>query len=70
VQTTDRECGPRSWVWSRTQAFVAVEYFFKPPSDLHERLVIVINTAVAAVDRLKERGANDILSLAASRRQH
>jgi uracil phosphoribosyltransferase len=28
------------------------------------------NTAVATVDRLKERGANDILSLAASRRQH
>jgi uracil phosphoribosyltransferase len=45
----------------------AVEYFFKAPSDLHERLVIVIspvlatgNSAVAAVDRLKERGANDI----------
>src|SRR6187431_2043564 len=37
------------------------------PTDLHERLVIVIspvlataNSAVAAVDRLKERGANDI----------
>jgi uracil phosphoribosyltransferase len=67
VQATDRECGPRGWAWSRTQAFVAVEYFFKSPSDLHERLVIVIspvlataNTAVAAVDRLKERGANDI----------
>jgi hypothetical protein len=77
VQATDRECGPRGWAWSRTQGFVAVEYFFKSPSDLHERLVIVIspvlataNTAVAAVDRLKERGANDILSLAASRRQH
>jgi uracil phosphoribosyltransferase len=47
--------------------FVAVEYFFKAPSDLHERLVIVIspvlatgNSTVAAVDRLKERGANDI----------
>ncbi len=46
---------------------MAVEYFFKAPSDLHERLVIVIspvlataNSAVAAVDRLKERGANDI----------
>jgi hypothetical protein len=67
VQATDRECGPRGWAWSHTQAFVAVEYFFKSPSDLHERLVIVIspvlataNTAVAAVDRLKERGANDI----------
>ncbi|WP_213736411.1 uracil phosphoribosyltransferase [Bradyrhizobium sp. dw_411] len=49
------------------QTFVAVEYFFKAPSDLHERLVIVIspvlatgNSTVAAVDRLKERGANDI----------
>ena len=47
--------------------FVAVEYFFKAPSDLNERLVIVIspvlatgNSTVAAVDRLKERGANDI----------
>ena len=47
--------------------FAAVEYFFKAPSDLDERLVIVIvpvlataNTAVAAVDRLKERGAKEI----------
>jgi uracil phosphoribosyltransferase len=67
VQATDRECGPRGWAWSRTQAFVTVQYFFKSPSDLHERLVIVVspvlataNTAVAAVDRQKERGANDI----------
>jgi uracil phosphoribosyltransferase len=43
---------------------VAVEYYFKARADLAERLVIVIdpmlataNTAVAAVDRLKERGA-------------
>lgn len=49
------------------QTFVAVEYFFKAPSDLGERLAIVVtpvlataNTAVAAVDRLKERGAKDI----------
>src|SRR5436309_5757312 len=42
---------------------IAVEYFFKAPSDLAERLVIVVqpvlatgNTAVAAVDRIKERG--------------
>src|SRR5260370_2063535 len=54
-------------LYREPQTFVAVEYFFKSPSDLHERLVIVIspvlataNTAVAAVDRLKERGANDI----------
>ncbi len=47
--------------------FTAVEYFFKAPSDIAERLVIVIvpvlataNTAVAAIDRLKERGAKDI----------
>ena len=45
-------------------SLVAVEYYFKARSDLAERLVIVIdpmlataNTAVAAVDRLKERGA-------------
>jgi uracil phosphoribosyltransferase len=49
------------------ETFVAIEYFFKAPSDLHERLVIVVspvlataNSAVAAVDRLKERGAKDI----------
>ena len=47
--------------------FVAVEYFFKAPANLDERLVIVIdpmlataNTAVAAIDRVKERGAKDI----------
>jgi uracil phosphoribosyltransferase len=47
--------------------FVAVEYFFKAPVDLDERTVIVIdpmlataNTAVAAIDRIKERGAKDI----------
>ena len=46
---------------------VAVEYFFKAPLDIAERQVIVIspviatgNTAVAAVDRIKERGARDI----------
>jgi uracil phosphoribosyltransferase len=48
-------------------SFAAVEYFFKSPSDLSERLAIVVtpvvataNTAVAAIDRLKERGAKDI----------
>ena len=46
---------------------VAVEYYFKAPDDIAERLVIVIdpmlataNTAVAAVDRLKERGAANL----------
>ena len=45
----------------------AVEYYFKAPGDLDERLVIVMdpmlataNSAIAAVDRLKARGAKDI----------
>jgi uracil phosphoribosyltransferase len=49
------------------ESLVAVEYFFKAPSDLAERLVIVVapviataNTAAAAVVRLKERGAKEI----------
>ena len=48
-------------------SFAAVEYFLKSPSDLGERLAIVVtpvvataNTSVAAIDRLKERGAKDI----------
>ena len=54
-------------LYREPETFAAVEYFFKAPSDLAERLIIVIvpvlataNTAVAAVDRLKERGAKDI----------
>jgi len=42
----------------------AIEYFFKAPSDLADRLVIVVdpmlataNSAIAAVEKLKERGA-------------
>jgi len=49
------------------ETLVAVEYFFKAPVDVAERQVVVVapviataNTAVAAVDRLKERGARDI----------
>jgi uracil phosphoribosyltransferase len=45
----------------------AVEYYFKAPAGLDERTVIVVDpmlatghTAVAAVNRLKERGATDI----------
>jgi uracil phosphoribosyltransferase len=48
-------------------SLTAVEYYFKSPSNLAERLVIVVdpmlatgNTAVAAVDRLKEHGAGDV----------
>ncbi len=45
----------------------AVEYYFKAPSDVAERLVIVMdpmlataNSAVSAIDRLKERGVTDL----------
>lgn len=45
----------------------AIEYFFKAPSDLANRLVIVVdpmlataNSAIAAVDKLKERGATNL----------
>ncbi len=48
------------------KTLVAVEYYFKAPEDIAERLVIVIdpmlataNSAIAAVDRLKEAGARD-----------
>src|SRR3989454_7226470 len=51
-------------LYREPQTFVAVEYFFKSPSDLHERLAIVVspvlataNTAVAAGARVKERRA-------------
>jgi uracil phosphoribosyltransferase len=54
-------------LYREPETFVAVEYFFKAPTDLAERLVIVAapviatgNTAVAAIDRLKESGAADI----------
>ena len=46
---------------------VAVEYYLKTPSDLAERVAVVVssviatgNTAVAAIDRLKEHGAHSI----------
>ena len=48
-------------------SLTAVEYYFKAPSDLAERLVIAVdpmlatgNTAVAAMDRLKEHGASEV----------
>ena len=49
------------------ETLVAVEYYFKAPDDIAERLVIVVdpmlataNTAVAALERLKERGVTDL----------
>ncbi len=44
-----------------------VEYFFKAPEDIASRLIIVVdpmlatgNSAIAAIDKLKERGAKNI----------
>ena len=49
------------------ESLVAVEYYFKAPTTLGERLVIAVdpmlatgNTAVAAIARLKEHGASEI----------
>ncbi|MEM5501924.1 MULTISPECIES: uracil phosphoribosyltransferase [Ahrensia] len=45
----------------------AVEYYFKAPESLDERLTIVVdpmlataNSAIMAIDKLKERGANNL----------
>lgn len=45
----------------------AVEYYFKAPDDIADRLVIVVdpmlataNSAIAAIDKLKGRGANNL----------
>jgi uracil phosphoribosyltransferase len=49
------------------ESLVAVEYYFKAPTALDERLVVAVdpmlatgNTAVAAIDRLKEHGASEL----------
>lgn len=54
-------------LYREPETLVAVEYYFKSPADLPDRLVIAIdpmlatgNTAVAAIDRLKEHGATDL----------
>src|ERR1700741_344018 len=59
--------GAAMGLYREPQSFAAVEYFFKSPSDLGERLAIVVtpvvataNTSVAAIDRLQEGGAKDI----------
>ncbi len=45
----------------------AIEYYFKAPDDLEDRLVIVVdpmlataNSATAAIEKLKQRGATNI----------
>jgi uracil phosphoribosyltransferase len=49
------------------ETLAAVEYYFKAPSDIADRMVVVMdpmlatgNSAIAAVDRLKERGVRDL----------
>jgi uracil phosphoribosyltransferase len=49
------------------KTLVAVEYYFKAPDDMADRVVLVLdpmlataNSAIAAVDRLKEAGAKSI----------
>lgn len=49
------------------RTLVAVEYFFKAPDDMADRLALVLhpmlatgNSAVAAIDRLKESGAHSV----------
>lgn len=49
------------------ETLTAVEYYFKAPSHIADRLVIVLdpmlataNSAIAAIDRLKERGVKDL----------
>ncbi|PZU21737.1 MAG: uracil phosphoribosyltransferase [Shinella sp.] len=54
-------------VYRDHETLEAVEYYFKAPEDIAERLVIVVdpmlatgNSSIAAVDKLKERGAHNI----------
>ena len=54
-------------IYRDPESLTAVEYYFKVPEDLQERLVIVVdpmlatgNSAVAAVSRIKEEGAQQI----------
>ena len=49
------------------KTLVAVEYYFKMPQDMHERDIVVVdpmlatgNSAIAAVERLKELGPKSI----------
>jgi uracil phosphoribosyltransferase len=54
-------------LYRNPETLEAVEYYFKAPTDVAERLVIVMdpmlataNSAVAAIDQLKKRGVKEI----------
>ncbi|WP_319772687.1 uracil phosphoribosyltransferase [Breoghania sp.] len=49
------------------KTLIPVEYYFKAPEDLEDRLIVVVdpmlataNSAIVALDRLKERGAKNL----------
>lgn len=54
-------------IYRKPDTLEPVEYYFKAPEDLEDRLVIVVdpmlataNSATAAIDKLRERGARHI----------
>jgi uracil phosphoribosyltransferase len=54
-------------IYRNPQTLAPVAYYFKAPEDLADRLVIVVdpmlataNSASAAIEKLRERGARDI----------
>ena len=54
-------------IYRDRETLEAVEYYFKAPEDIADRLVIVVdpmlataNSAIAAIDKLKERGATNL----------
>jgi len=54
-------------IYRKPDTLEPVEYYFKAPDDLADRLVIVVdpmlatsNSASAAIEKLKERGARDV----------
>ena len=54
-------------VYRDHETLEAVEYYFKAPEDIADRLVIVVdpmlatgNSSIASIDKLKERGARNI----------
>lgn len=54
-------------VYRDHETLMPVEYYFKAPDDVAERLIIVVdpmlatgNSSMAAIDKLKERGAKNI----------
>ncbi len=58
------------------ETLLPVEYYFKAPEDIVNRLIIVVdpmlataNSAIAAIQKLKDRGASNIRFFASSRRR-